>query len=87
LRPEHADTLWEVGWAWALFIAGLPLSPLLFSILEHTTGLPPLSVFLIAWVVNAAGSFAKWLIVVPFTYRWLTKDRLTGTRDKTSRPG
>ena len=87
LRSEHADRLWQIGWAWALFIVGMPLSPLLLSILEHTSGLSPLNVFLIAWVTNAAGSFAIWLIVIPLICRWLITDHSTRAREKPSRTG
>ena len=75
MRPEHTDGLWEVGWAYANLIAGLPFSFALVPALQYVAPLQPLAAFLVVWVVCAAASFAFWLALVPVVYRWLITAR------------
>ena len=80
MQPHHEDRLWAVGWIATLYIAGLPLSPIVPNVLPDLTGTSVLVGFLIGWVAYAASSFFFWLIAVPFVYRRLTNTRSTGER-------
>ena len=71
MRPQHADALWEVGWAYTNLIAGLPLSLALMPALEYTAPFQPLTAFLVVWAVCAVASFFFWLVLIPLAYRWL----------------